>query len=89
MESDPTSIVRLLELENEARSQELAIAYQRIASLEDQVNALLGPIDGSVDPSVESPIDFIRRVAESRTKFAKEAQDIIDAIDNPPNGEPI
>jgi beta-lactamase class D len=74
------SIINLLELQNEAVSQDLTIANKRIADLEQQVLDLSGPNDGSVEMSTETQTEFIQRIADSRTKFAKEAQDIIAAI---------
>jgi beta-lactamase class D len=81
MDNEIRSILRSLELQNEAKAQDLSIAYQRIANLEQQVADLSDPNSGSVDISTETQVDFIRRVAEARTKFSKEAQDIVDAID--------
>jgi beta-lactamase class D len=81
MDNEIRSILRSLELQNEAKAQDLSIAYQRIANLEQQVADLSDPNSGSVDVSTETQVDFIRRVAEARTKFSKEAQDIVDAID--------
>lgn len=80
MSDDTSTFLRSLELQNEAKSQDLSIAYQRIAELEQQINEVTG-VDSSYT-SIESQIDFIRKVAKSRTKFAKEAQDIINAVDN-------
>jgi len=87
MDNEIRAILRSLELQNEAKTQDLSIAYQRIASLEQQVAELSDPNSGSVEASTETQVDFIRRVAEARTKFSKEAQEIIDAIDNPPAPE--
>jgi len=81
MDNEIRSILRSLELQNEAKAQDLSIAYQRIANLEQQVADLSDPNSGSIDISTETQVDFIRRVAEARTKFSKEAQDIVDAID--------
>ena len=81
MDNETRSILRSLELQNESKAQDLSVAYQRIAGLEQQVTELSDPNNGSVDVSTETQVDFIRRVAESRTKFSKEAQDIIDVID--------
>ena len=96
MDNEIRSILRSLELQNEAKAQDLSIAYQRIANLEQQVADLSDPNSGSVDASTETQVDFIRRVAEARTKFSKEAQDIVDAIDaanqpvvDPPVVEPV
>ena len=87
MDNEIRAILRSLELQNEAKTQDLSIAYQRIANLEQEV-ADLTNADASYVTS-ETQVDFIRKVAESRTKFAKEAQDIIDAIDNSSTEEPI
>jgi len=87
MDNEIRAILRSLELQNEAKTQDLSIAYQRIANLEQEV-ADLTNADASYVTS-ETQVDFIRKVAESRTKFAKEAQGIIDAIDNPSTEEPI
>ena len=81
MDNEIRSILRSLELQNEAKAQDLSIAYQRIANLEQQVADLSDPNSGSVDISTETQVDFIRRIAAARTKFSKEAQDIVDAID--------
>jgi hypothetical protein len=81
MDDETKSILRSLELQNESKDQNLSIAYQSIANLEQQIAALSDTSSGSVDISTETQTDFIRRIAESRTKFAKEAQDIIDVID--------
>jgi beta-lactamase class D len=88
MDNEIRSILRSLELQNEAKAQDLSIAYQRIANLEQQVADLSDPNSGSVDVSTETQVDFIRRIAAARTKFSKEAQDIVDAIDNPPAPTP-
>jgi beta-lactamase class D len=80
MDNETRGLLRSLELQNEAKSQDLSIAYQRIADLEQQVSDLSGPSAGSIDFTTETQIQFIQRIAESRTKFAKEAQTIIDAI---------
>ena len=83
MDGETRSALRLLELQNEAKSQEISIAYQTIANLESRVAELSGPETEFVaNASNEGQIDFIRKVAESRTKFAKEAQSIIDAIES-------
>ena len=82
MDNEIRRLIRSLELQNEAKAQELAIAYQRIANLEQQATDLTGADVSYVGP--ESQIDFIRKIADSSSKFAKEAQDIIDTIDNPP-----
>ena len=89
MDNEIRSILRSLELQIEAKSQDLSIAYQRIASLEQQVAELSDPNNGSVAASTETQVEFIRRIADSRTKFSKEAQDIIDIIDTPPVVDPI
>ena len=81
MDNESRTLMRTLELQHESTAQDLSIAYQRIAVLEQQIAELSGPDNASVDASSETQVDFIRRVAESRTKFSKEAQDIIDAID--------
>lgn len=81
MDNEIRAILRKLELDNEAKTQNLSIAHQRIANLEQQIVELT--VTDSSYVSSESQIDFIRKVAASRTKFAKEAQDIIDAIDSP------
>lgn len=80
MDNEIRAILRRLELDNEAKTQNLSIAHQKIANLEQEIASLT--VADSSYVSAESQIDFIRKVAESRTKFAKEAQDIIDAIDN-------
>jgi len=81
MDNETKQAIRILENEREAKSQALDAANLRIEQLERQVNDLSGPDNGSVDVSNESQIDFIRRVAESRTKFAQEAKDIVTLID--------
>lgn len=81
MDNETKQAIRILENEREAKSQALDAANLRIEQLERQVNDLSGPDNGSVDTSNESQIDFIRRVAESRTKFAQEAKDIVTLID--------
>lgn len=78
MDNESRSIIRSLEVQNEALGQDLAIANQKALVLEQQVADLLGFDDGT---PIESQIDFIRKVAESRTKFAKEAQAIVAAVD--------
>lgn len=80
MNNEIRSKLRSLELQNEDKAQNLSIAYQRIAELEQQVADLTG-IDSSYT-STASQIDFIKKVAQSRTKFSKEAQDIVDAVEN-------
>jgi hypothetical protein len=77
-----TSVIRSLELSNQSLFQDLSLAKQRVAQLEQQVADLLGPEDASVDTSFETQIEFIRRVADSRTKFAKEAQEIINSVES-------
>lgn len=79
MDNNTKASIRFLEIQNENKAQELTVAYARITNLENQVNDLQGPDNTYV--SNESQVDFIRKIAESRTKFAKEAQDIIAAID--------
>jgi len=75
--------------QQEAESnQNVANLERRIVELEQQVAELSDPNSGSVESSTETQVDFIRRVAEARTKFSKEAQEIIDAIDNLPASEP-
>ena len=86
MDNEIRAILRRLELDNEAKTQNLSIAHQRIANLEQELAEITTPDSSYV--STASQVDFIRKVAESRTKFAKEAQDIIDAIDNPPTPAP-
>lgn len=81
MDNQTRRVIRGLELENEAKAQDLSIAHQRIIDLEQKLEELSGPEDGSVDASSESQVDFIRRIAASRTKFAQEAQDIVNTID--------
>jgi hypothetical protein len=77
------AIIRPLEIQLESTSQDLAIAQQRIARLEVELENVVGSDPTYV--SNESQLDFIRKVADSRTKFAKEAQDIIAAIDGDSN----
>ena len=81
MDNETKQAIRILENEREAKSQALDAANLRIKQLELQVKDLNGPDNGSVDALNESQIDFIRRVAESRTKFAQEAKDIVALID--------
>jgi hypothetical protein len=81
MDNPTRTILRSLELQNEAKAQDLSIAYQRISDLEQQVENLTNTDPTYATP--ESQVDFIRKVAASRTKFSKEAQDIIDAIETP------
>lgn len=71
--------IRFLESQNSTKAEELVRAYQRIADLETQISDATGVDSTYVAP--EAQIDFIRKVAESRTKFAKEAQDILASID--------
>jgi hypothetical protein len=72
--------IRLLEAQNHSKAEELVRAYQRISDLESTVDELSGTDSTYVGP--ETQIDFIRKVAGSRTKFANEAQDIIDGLDS-------
>jgi len=72
------SLLRSLELQNEAKTQELAIAYEKIANFEKQVADLTGPDTSYVTP--EDQVAFIQKIADSSSKFSKEAQDILDAI---------
>lgn len=81
MDNEIRAVLRRLELKAEAKTQDLSIAYRRIAELEQEIEGLTITDSSYVSP--ESQVDFIRKVAESRTKFAKEAQDIINAIDSP------
>lgn len=86
MDNEVRAALRSLELQNEAKGQELSMAKQKIESLEQDKFNLTIEINNLVsdDPtyvSNESQIDFIRKVAESRTKFAKEAKDLINIID--------
>jgi hypothetical protein len=69
-------IIRTLELKNQEQSQNLSIARQRITNLEQQVADLTGSDSTYTQP--EAQIEFIRKIAASSSKFAKEAQDIID-----------
>jgi hypothetical protein len=78
MDNETRAVLRSLELQNEAKAQDLSIAYQKIANLEQQVADLTGPDSTYVSP--ETQIDFIRKIAGSSSKFAKEAQDIIDSV---------
>ena len=71
--------IRFLESQNSTKAEELVRAYQRIADLESQISDSSGT--DSTYVSTESQVDFIRKIADSRTKFAKEAQDIIASID--------
>lgn len=70
---------RSLEIELESKLQDISIANQKIARLESEIADLTNT--DSTYVSNESQIDFIRKVAESRTKFAQEAKDIIATID--------
>ena len=79
MDNDIRRVLRSLELQNEAKTQDLSIAYQRIADLEQQVADLTGSDASYVAP--EDQVAFIRKIADSSSKFAKEAQDIIDTFD--------
>jgi len=72
--------IRFLESQNSTKAEELVRAYQRIADLESQISDSSGT--DSTYVSTESQVDFIRKIADSRTKFAKEAQDIIASIDS-------
>ena len=87
MDNEATSIIRRLELEGQAKSQDLVAANSRINDLEASVTDLqkqISDLTGS-DPdylSNESQIDFITKIAASKSKFAKEAQDIIDGLNN-------
>jgi hypothetical protein len=90
MDNEVRAALRSLELQNESKGQELSMAKQKIASLEQDKIDLLSEIESltSDDPtyvSNETQIEFIRKVAESRTKFAKEAKDIVDVIDGIPD----
>ena len=82
MDNQDLITLRVLELDNQAKSQDLSAAYQRIANLEQQVADLTGTDSTYTAP--EDQVTFIRKIAASTSKFAKEAQDIINAIDNPP-----
>lgn len=79
MDNRDRATLRTLELQNEAKARDLSIAYQRIADLEQQVADLTGTDASYIAP--EDQITFIRKVADSSSKFAKEAQDIIDSLD--------
>jgi len=81
MDNDIKTSIRFLEVQNETKAEELTRTYQRITDLETQVADLTNSDSTYVSP--EAQVDFIRKIAESSSKFAKEAQDIIDAIDNP------
>ena len=72
--------IRFLETQNENKAQELVIAYQRISDLEQQVSDLSGTDASYASP--ESQLDFIKKVADSRTKFSKEAQDILASLNS-------
>lgn len=72
--------IRFLESQNSTKAEELVRAYQRIADLESQISD--SSETDSTYVSTESQVDFIRKIADSRTKFAKEAQDIIASIDS-------
>jgi len=78
MDNNIRTILRSLELQNESKAQELAVAYSRIADLENQIGDLTGSDSSYVTP--EDQVSFIQKIAESSSKFAKEAQDIIDAL---------
>lgn len=125
MDNEARAIIRSLELQNEAKAQDISNAYQTIAQLEDQVTKSESEIislqeevtnltnqsiglsqqieslnnqvpeavnqvqEVSTDPTIESQIDFISKVAESKSKFAKEAQEIIEGInEEAPVSEP-
>jgi hypothetical protein len=79
MDNNIRTILRSLELQNESKAQELAVAYGRIADLESQLEGLTGTDASYTAP--EDQVAFIRKVADSSSKFSKEAQDIIDALD--------
>jgi len=86
-DNEVINTIRNLELQNEAKAQNLTSAYQQIATLEERLRDLSNQIADltNVDTSYvgnESQIDFIKKIAASRTKFAKEAQDIVDAVEN-------
>jgi adenylylsulfate kinase-like enzyme len=79
MDNNIRTVLRSLELQNESKAQELAVAYSRIADLENQIGDLTGTDASYVAP--EDQTAFIRKIAESSSKFSKEAQDIIDVLD--------
>lgn len=79
MESEIKAAIRGLEAQNEAKAKELVSAYARIANLENEVSSLTGADESYVTP--EDQIAFITKIANSSSKFAKEAQDILANID--------
>lgn len=79
MDNQTLSLIRSLESRNQASAQEALVARQRIIDLENQIKELTSTDESYVGPETE--IEFIRKVAESKSKFAKEAQDILNAID--------
>ena len=81
--TDILSNLRSLEIELESKIQDIGILNQKVARLEGEIVDLTSSDFNYV--SNESQLDFIRKVANSRTKFAKEAQDIIAAIDEGSN----
>jgi len=81
MDNETRQAIKMLESANEVKAEQLSIANAIIVGLEQQIADFSGPDGGSVDASSETQVDFIRRVAESRTKFSQEAKDIIAIID--------
>lgn len=75
MTKDLSARIKALVSKSENKAQELLIANQRIEYLEKKLANADGP-----DESVETQIAFINQVANSRTKFAKEAQELLDSI---------
>jgi hypothetical protein len=76
MADDVHAILRSLEIQNESKAQEIAIANQKIEKLQMQLADSQG-LDANPD---ESEFDFIKKIADSKSKFSKEAQDILDRI---------
>jgi len=96
MDNEVRSILRSLELQNEAKAQDVSNAYQTIATLEDQVSKLEGEIVnlnqqlGELETpdttyvASEPQTAFLQKVADSKSKFAKEAEDILASLNNTP-----
>jgi len=83
MDERVASIVKSLELQNESKSRDLSIYRQRIDALESQIAKFdsESSVDGEYTQS-ETQIEFITKIAASKSKFSKEAQDLIDGIND-------
>ena len=83
MDNETKVTIRGLEIQNEAKAKELVSAYARISDLESEISNLTGTDETYVTP--EDQIAFITKIADSSSKFAKEAQDILASIESQQN----